>query len=323
MAETSEPLRAAGVIACSKFGRILMVRRTDGEGWAFPGGGIKEGESPAQAAYREFWEETGYRLGRLGKLQMRRVKDGVDFSTFLASVDDEFVPTLNHEHDAWAWVDPMTTLDEAKFSSAVAPAMQMPVYADDAKADDFEEEQSQPRSQAGKRRASSRPRAAGVEAARRGPREPEEREARQRGSQGRQRDHRQDAFPAEQIGTGGRHGTRTISTSSAWRPSSPRPAARASRAWRPSSPRCRSRAPNRRPKSPRRPRSSSPPAPMAAVLSTVSKDAVAHTLNAAQMKAVETIGEKVTDVVTEGLEYALGLGAAALGVHLRSWSVWP
>ena len=116
--ETTEPLRAAGVIACSKFGRILMVRRTDGEGWAFPGGGIKDGETAEKAAYREFWEETGYRLGRLGKLQMRRIKDGVDFSTFLASVDDEFVPTFNHEHDAWAWVDPMTTLDEAKSSSA-------------------------------------------------------------------------------------------------------------------------------------------------------------------------------------------------------------
>ena len=80
--KTTEPLRAAGVIACSKFGRILMVRRTDGEGWAFPGGGLKEGESPEQAAYREFWEETGYRLGSVGKLQMRRIKDGVDFSTF-------------------------------------------------------------------------------------------------------------------------------------------------------------------------------------------------------------------------------------------------
>ena len=49
-----------------------------------------------------------------------------------------------------------------------------------------------------------------------------------------------------------------------------------------------------------------------AVLSTVSKDAVAHTLNAAQMKAVETVGEHATEVVAQGLEWALGVGAAAL-----------
>ena len=91
-----------------------MVRRTDGEGWAFPGGGIKPGETPERAAYREFYEETGYRLGQTGEFLMRRVKDGVDFTTYLAEVDDEFVPRLNHEHSAFAWLDPMEVLEEAK-----------------------------------------------------------------------------------------------------------------------------------------------------------------------------------------------------------------
>ena len=59
-----ELLRAAGVICRSPHGRILMVRRTDGEGWAFPGGGIKDGEAPRECAWREFFEETGYRLRR-------------------------------------------------------------------------------------------------------------------------------------------------------------------------------------------------------------------------------------------------------------------
>jgi 8-oxo-dGTP diphosphatase len=57
-------VRAAGVICRSPHGRILMVRRTDDGTWAFPGGGIKDGEDAAQCAWREFFEETGYRLRR-------------------------------------------------------------------------------------------------------------------------------------------------------------------------------------------------------------------------------------------------------------------
>jgi 8-oxo-dGTP pyrophosphatase MutT (NUDIX family) len=57
-----------------------MLRRTDGEGWAFPGGVVEAGETPAKAAWREVWEECAYRLGDVGGILMRRVRDGVDFS---------------------------------------------------------------------------------------------------------------------------------------------------------------------------------------------------------------------------------------------------
>jgi 8-oxo-dGTP pyrophosphatase MutT (NUDIX family) len=106
-------LRAAGVICRSPHGRILMVRRTDDGTWAFPGGGMKEGEDAAQCAWREFFEETGYRLGDAGRPLMQRVKDGVDFTTFVTDCEDEFVPKLNHEHSEWAWLDPRTALAEA------------------------------------------------------------------------------------------------------------------------------------------------------------------------------------------------------------------
>lgn len=109
----AEPVCAAGVIARSPSGRILMVHRTDGAGWAFPGGGIKPGEDAAKAALREFWEETGYRLGSAGKFLMQRVKDGVDFTTYVATVESEFAPKLNHEHDYWGWFDPNEVLEEA------------------------------------------------------------------------------------------------------------------------------------------------------------------------------------------------------------------
>lgn len=41
--------------------RVLMIRRREREGkllWAFPGGGIEEGETPEQAAVRETAEEV-------------------------------------------------------------------------------------------------------------------------------------------------------------------------------------------------------------------------------------------------------------------------
>lgn len=40
-------------------GQILMIRRTDSDNWAVPGGAIDLGESVAQAAVRETLEESG------------------------------------------------------------------------------------------------------------------------------------------------------------------------------------------------------------------------------------------------------------------------
>ena len=40
-------------------GRVLLVRRADDRRWAMPGGWVDPGETPAQAAVREVFEETG------------------------------------------------------------------------------------------------------------------------------------------------------------------------------------------------------------------------------------------------------------------------
>jgi 8-oxo-dGTP pyrophosphatase MutT (NUDIX family) len=100
-----EPLRAAGIMLTAPDGRVLLLRRTGrdhaGE-WAFPGGGVEAEESPEDCARREFVEETGGEYS--GKLApwTRRIKDGVDFTTFLGAAD-AFVPVLNEEHDMFAW----------------------------------------------------------------------------------------------------------------------------------------------------------------------------------------------------------------------------
>jgi 8-oxo-dGTP pyrophosphatase MutT (NUDIX family) len=47
------------VIVVNDHGEILLIRRTDNDNWAVPGGGMDLGESITQTAVRETQEETG------------------------------------------------------------------------------------------------------------------------------------------------------------------------------------------------------------------------------------------------------------------------
>ena len=48
-------------------GKILLIRRTDNDNWAVPGGAVDLGESVAQAAVRETLEESGIHCAITGK----------------------------------------------------------------------------------------------------------------------------------------------------------------------------------------------------------------------------------------------------------------
>jgi len=50
---------SVNVVVTNDAGEILMIRRTDNDNWAVPGGAIDLGESVAQAAVRETREESG------------------------------------------------------------------------------------------------------------------------------------------------------------------------------------------------------------------------------------------------------------------------
>ena len=50
---------SANVIVVNDQGEILMMRRTDNDNWAVPGGGMDLGQSITDAAVRETREETG------------------------------------------------------------------------------------------------------------------------------------------------------------------------------------------------------------------------------------------------------------------------
>src|SRR5436190_998514 len=54
-------------VAVIRRDEVLLVQREDFEVWGLPGGEIEPGETPAQAAVREVYEETGLnvRLTRL------------------------------------------------------------------------------------------------------------------------------------------------------------------------------------------------------------------------------------------------------------------
>ncbi len=61
-------LPSVTIINYDKLGRALFIRHRDTELWVAPGGAIEPGESPADAAVREMWEETGLHVELSGIL---------------------------------------------------------------------------------------------------------------------------------------------------------------------------------------------------------------------------------------------------------------
>jgi 8-oxo-dGTP pyrophosphatase MutT (NUDIX family) len=100
---------AAGIMYRDPLGNVLLLKRSDagdhpGE-WAFPGGSIEPGETPAEAASRESIEETGHQPDGDMPLLDKSASKGV-FHTFVNHVQDQFEPELNEEHDEHVWAHP-------------------------------------------------------------------------------------------------------------------------------------------------------------------------------------------------------------------------
>jgi len=47
------------IVTLDERNRVLLVRHIEGNNWTTPGGMIEPYETPADAAVREMWEETG------------------------------------------------------------------------------------------------------------------------------------------------------------------------------------------------------------------------------------------------------------------------
>jgi 8-oxo-dGTP pyrophosphatase MutT (NUDIX family) len=63
----TRPSYDGAVVALWREDRVLLVHQTYRRCWTFPGGGVRRGEAPEEAARREVREELALELGRLEK----------------------------------------------------------------------------------------------------------------------------------------------------------------------------------------------------------------------------------------------------------------
>jgi 8-oxo-dGTP pyrophosphatase MutT (NUDIX family) len=105
-------VKAVGVwfrsVATSRYLYLLRNDTKNPSTWGLPGGKVEPGETLLGAMERECIEELGHmpEYQRLVPLEKFTSADGVfEYHTWICVVSQEFVPTLNHEHLGWAWID--------------------------------------------------------------------------------------------------------------------------------------------------------------------------------------------------------------------------
>src|ERR1019366_7398313 len=101
-------IEAAGILFLAPENKALFLKRsTAGDhagAWCFPGGKLKKDELPEDAAAREAKEELGFLIEGIRTEHTRsQAVEGVDFTTFLQRVSNEFKPILDEEHSGYQW----------------------------------------------------------------------------------------------------------------------------------------------------------------------------------------------------------------------------
>ena len=113
---------SVNVVVVNDAGEILMIRRTDNDNWAVPGGAIDLGESVAQAAVRETREESGIECEITGIVGIYSDPKHVLLYTSNGEVRQEFSivltaqplggqPTPSSESSEVRWVPTSEVLD--------------------------------------------------------------------------------------------------------------------------------------------------------------------------------------------------------------------
>lgn len=89
--------------------RFLFLHRTDGKTantWGLVGGGTEIGETPFEGLKREILEEIGHMPDIVKSIPLETFVSNdskFNFHTYLIIIKEEFIPTLNNEHDGYAW----------------------------------------------------------------------------------------------------------------------------------------------------------------------------------------------------------------------------
>lgn len=90
--------------------RFLFLHRANGKtagSWGLVGGGTESGETPFEGLKREISEEIGSTTEIVKTMPLETFVSSdskFNFHTYLIVVKHEFMPTLNDEHDGYAWV---------------------------------------------------------------------------------------------------------------------------------------------------------------------------------------------------------------------------
>lgn len=89
--------------------RFLFLHRTQSKQnhvWGLVGGKGNVGESLINTLHREIHEELGFEPDILKTIPLETfvsTDEKFNFHTYLTVVKQEFIPTLNNEHDGYAW----------------------------------------------------------------------------------------------------------------------------------------------------------------------------------------------------------------------------
>ncbi len=108
---------SVNVVVTNDAGQILLIKRSDNDNWALPGGAIDLGESLVQAAIRETIEETGITCEVTGLVGIYTDPRHIILYTSNGEARQEFSivltarylsgqPTRSNESDQVRWIEP-------------------------------------------------------------------------------------------------------------------------------------------------------------------------------------------------------------------------
>lgn len=126
------------VMVCDGQGNVLVENRVD-PGWpgiAFPGGHVEPGESFADAAAREVWEETGLRVSALRLCGVKNwiQADGTRYVVFLYRTTQFEGALISSDEGTVEWT-PLRTLPQRPLASGMADTLQL--FAPDGPSEQF------------------------------------------------------------------------------------------------------------------------------------------------------------------------------------------